>query len=128
MGYGLRRLAGAQVRQAAAGSALLPGELVESRTSGPPYSALKPISEHSVVALVVPVVELSVAAERYLLQQQSGAKGRGLGRGAGRPRVCHVYSRSAAPGWRWQVACAAGNIPPRTEDWGQAKEGAGADS
>ena len=121
MGFGLRRLAGAQLRKAAAESALSPGELVESRTSGPPYSALKPTSEHSVVAVVVVVaaVELSVAVARYLLQQHFGAQTSRpgpAGRGAGGQRVCHVYSRAAAPAWRWQVAGAAGNIPPQMED------------
>ena len=78
MGFGLRRLAGAKLRQAAAELALSPGGLVESRTSGPPYSALKPTSENSVVAVVVvtvvAAVELSVAVARYLLQQHFGAQ------------------------------------------------------
>ena len=115
MGSGLWRLAGAQLRPAAAESALAPGELVESKASGSSYSALKPTSEHSVVA----AVESSIAVTGYLQQQQSGAqrlRPGPAGRGAGRQRVCYVYSRAAAPAWRWQVACAAGNIPPRTED------------
>ena len=123
MGFGLRRLAGAQLRQAAAESALSPGELVESRTSGPSYSALKPASEHSVVAVVavlaVAAVELSVAVARYLPQQQSGAqrlRPGPAGRGAGGQRVYYVYSGAAAPALRWQVACAAGNIPLRAAD------------
>ena len=115
MGSGLRRLAGAQLRQAAAESALSPGELVELKTS---YFALKPTSERSVVA-VVAAVESLIAVAGYLLQQQSGAQRSRpgpAGRGAGGQRVCYVYSRAAAPGWHWQVACAAGNIPPLTED------------
>ena len=87
MGSMLRRLAGAQLRQAAVESALSPGELVESMTIGPSYFALKPTSEHSVVA----AVESSTAVAGYLLQQQSGVQrlGPGLaGRGAvGVPRV-----------------------------------------
>ena len=84
MGFGLRRLAGAQLRQAAAESALSPGELVELGTTGKPYFALKPISERSVVA-VVAAVESLIAVAGYLLQQHSGAQrprpgpaGRGL--------------------------------------------------
>ena len=49
MGSGLRRLAGAQLLTAVAESALVPGELVESRTYGPSYSALEPTSEHSMI-------------------------------------------------------------------------------
>ena len=79
MGSRLWRLAGAQLRLAAAESALAPGELVESKASGSSYSALKPTSEHSVVA----AVESSIAVTGYLLQQQSGPKGRGLGWGPG---------------------------------------------
>ena len=102
LGSVLRRLAGAQLRQAAAESALSPGELVGSRTTGPPYFALKPTSEHSAVAVVavglavvavvlavadvvLAVAESVSAVTAYLLRQHSGAQrprpgpaGRGL--------------------------------------------------
>ena len=62
MGSVLRRLAGTQLWQAEAELALSPGELVESRITGPPYFALEPASENSVAAVVaIAVAELKAA-------------------------------------------------------------------
>ena len=92
-----------------------------SRTTGPPYFALKPTSEHSAVAVVavglaVVAVVLAVADVVLAVAESVSAVTAYLLQRAGGLSVCHVYSRAAAPAWCWLAAGASGNIPPQMED------------
>ena len=106
-------------------------ELVESPTTGPPYSSLELASQHSVVSVVLAVVVavLVAAVIADLLPQHWGANGRSLGQQAkGRgaagmshatPGCCVAAGKSGA----CTYSSASGRLGPGRAGGGRAGGG-----